>query len=208
MPVTSEETRSWKWYGTGILWAVVLASCLAIGGWAAHLRHEPVHHFGVVVDGVLYRSAQPDPRQWQQLHHRYGIRTVINLRDPETDEAWALFEKKFCAENGIRLVNLPVGPDRLTAEELRTVVETVSDPASQPVLVHCELGKSRTGVVIAAYRIVAQGWSDEAAIAESQRYKEIMNPGYAAYLKELAAGRPWRPATAPSQPAGEPTSYR
>lgn len=203
--MTSKKTRSWKWYSSKALWAVVVVSCLAAGGWIAHNQCEPVHRFGEVVEGVLYRSAQPNPDEWRLLHAKYGIRTVIDLREPETDEAWAIFERNFCTQNGIRLVKLPIGPDRLTDEELRLIIETISDPASQPVLVHCELGKSRTGVVIAAYRIVAQGWSDEAAIAESHTYKDPMNPGYAAYLKELAEGRVWRPTTTPGTADSHPS---
>ena len=157
-------------------------------------RHDyPARHFGVVREGILYRSAQPEAEDWPALRDRYGIRTVIDLRGNSPDAAWAVAERNFCAENGIRLMKLPIGPDRLTDAELRTIVETVSDPKSQPVLVHCELGKSRTGVVIAAYRIVAQGWSCDAVLAEAGRYKDSMSSGYAAYLRELAAGRGWRP---------------
>ena len=38
--------------------------------------------------------------------------------------------------------------------------------ASGPVLVHCLHGSDRTGTIVAMYRIVEQGWTREAAIAE------------------------------------------
>jgi hypothetical protein len=75
---------------------------------------------------------------------------------------------------------------------------------------HCKLGRSRTGITVAAYRVAAQGWSYESALAESQHYKGHMNPPYRRYLKGLAEGHGWRPAasgalgrTMPSQYAGE-----
>ena len=40
------------------------------------------------------------------------------------------------------------------------------DPNRQPVFVHCMHGSDRTVTMIAAYSIVVQGWSKEAAIAE------------------------------------------
>ena len=123
----------------------------------------------------------------------YGIRTVIDLRENRPNKPWAVLERRFCAENGIRYIKLPIGPERLTDQELKTIVETISDPQCQPVLVHCELGKSRTGIAVAAYRVVAQGWNYEMALAESQEFKKKMEPDYAMYLKELAKGERWRP---------------
>ena len=35
-----------------------------------------------------------------------------------------------------------------------------------PVLVHCHHGADRTGLIIALYRLLSQGWSREAAIDE------------------------------------------
>ncbi len=46
-----------------------------------------------------------------------------------------------------------------------------------PWLVHCTEGKDRTGVVIARYRVLCQGWTKEAAFAEwwpgSNRYRQL-----------------------------------
>jgi len=174
--------------------AVVVTTGIAVAVVAAWYHDYPVRHFGVVQEGVLYRSAQPDRHGWERLRDLYGMRTVIDLTEDAPDESSAVLERRFCQESGIRYVKLPIGPDRLTDEELRIVVETISDPKCQPVLVHCELGKSRTGVVVAAYRIVAQRWCYEAALAESEQYKQHMEPGHAAYIKELAEGKRWRPS--------------
>lgn len=163
---------------------------------AVCLRDWPVHHFGVVEEGVLYRSGQPDEAGWKYLRDRCNIRTVIDLREEKPNEPWAVLERTFCDENDIRHIKLPVGPDRLTDRELKTIVETISDPQCQPVLIHCEAGSSRTGIAVAAYRVVAQGWNYQAAFAEYQKFKKNMRPGYAAYLKGLAEGEFWRPAVA------------
>jgi protein tyrosine/serine phosphatase len=201
--------RRWTWR-LGVLGLVALIG--AGTAWAAYalLHHWPARKFGVVIPGVLYRSGQPEERGWRYLKDHYGIRTVIDLREDMPNEPWAVLETNFCAANGIRYVKLPVGHDGLTDEQLAVLVKTVSDPRCQPVLVHCKLGRSRTGITIAAYRVVAQGWSYEAALAESQRYKGTMNSPYRAYLKGLAEGRGWRPAvtgalgrTVPPQYAGE-----
>ena len=182
----------------------MLAGALAAACAAVWYHRWPIRHFGVVEEGVLYRGAQPDARGWRRLRDHFHIRTVMDLREDEPNEPWAVEERRFCAANGITYVKLPVGHDRLTDEQLRTVVETVSDPARRAVLIHCELGRSRTGVVVAAWRIVVEGWSCQVALAEWQRYNRSMNPGYVAYLKELDEGHGWRPGQQVAD-AGKPS---
>ena len=58
----------------------------------------------------------------------------------------------------------------MTDEQLQPIMAAILDPANQPVLIHCEHGRSRTGVIIAAYRILAQGWTYEQALGEAARF--------------------------------------
>ena len=41
-------------------------------------------------------------------------------------------------------------------------VEIHADPENQPIFVHCWEGQHRTDAVIAAYRLMHSGWSEEA----------------------------------------------
>jgi protein tyrosine/serine phosphatase len=187
---------------TRLLWFVIpaiMAGSAALSWW---FIREPVNHFAVVEEGVLCRGAQPDERGWRHLRDRHGIRTVIDLRQDDPAEPAGIVERRFCAENGIKYIKLPIGSERLTSEELAVIFGAVSDPANRPVLIHCELGKSRTGVAVAAWRIVAQGWSVEAALAEASRFKNNMEPGYEAFLRRLAAGDV--PLPGGKRPAGQP----
>jgi len=169
-------------------------AALAIWGAIDHFRNWPVHHFGVVKPGVLYRSAQPTAAGWRALKKEYGIRAVVDLRGDEPDKQWSILQRDFCKENGIKLVRVPIGPERLTDEEFKVLMGTLTDPNCQPALVHCELGKLRTGVVVAAYRIAVDGWSRERALAESRQYKPDLNRGYEEYLGELERRLATRPA--------------
>ena len=51
-------------------------------------------------------------------------------------------------------------------EDVAQFLKIVRNPANQPVLLHCKHGSDRTGMMVAIYRIVEQGWSKEDAIAE------------------------------------------
>ena len=44
------------------------------------------------------------------------------------------------------------------------------DPAKRPVFVHCALGSDRTGTMMALYRIEADGWTNDEAIREMERF--------------------------------------
>lgn len=56
--------------------------------------------------------------------------------------------------------------------DVLTFLRIVTDKASQPVLVHCAQGSDRTGMMVAIYRIVVQGWSKDDAL------KEMVEGGY------------------------------
>jgi protein tyrosine/serine phosphatase len=49
---------------------------------------------------------------------------------------------------------------------MHRLLAIVTDPARQPVFVHCRRGSDRTGTAVAVYRICVEGWSREAAIDE------------------------------------------
>lgn len=55
-------------------------------------------------------------------------------------------------------------------EKVDRVVALMSDPANQPVYVHCRHGQDRTGIVVAAFRMKQQGWSLADAEAEMQSF--------------------------------------
>jgi protein tyrosine/serine phosphatase len=58
-----------------------------------------------------------------------------------------------------------------TPEQVAQFLKLVDDPANQPVYVHCQGGRHRTGVMTAIYRIAREGWTADRAFAEMKQYK-------------------------------------
>ena len=170
-----------------VLAALIAIDVVSVVIFCKSLSDYPVHHFDEVIPGVLYRSAQPDTERWPVLRDEYKIRTVVNFRFDDPGDESMIFEKEFCKANNIKLVRLALDDNPPTEEELKTFLDIVKNPANQPVLVHCELGRSRTGVMVAAYRIKGNGWSAEKAIEESRNYKQNIRPVYARYLEKLSS---------------------
>ena len=106
----------------------------------------------------LYRSAQPGSQGMKSLE-QMGIKTVINLRSfhNDTDEL-----------KGTNLTGrkIPMHAWHAETEDVVRALRLMSDPKGAPYLVHCQHGADRTGMILAMYRIVIQGWGKEQAIDE------------------------------------------
>lgn len=105
----------------------------------------------------LYRSGQPEPEGFTKLE-QMGVRSILNLREYCRDTAKA-------AHTGLRIIEYPMAASKATAADIEACLRLIQN-APKPVLVHCWHGSNRTGIIVAAYRIVFQGWSIEAAEAD------------------------------------------
>jgi tyrosine-protein phosphatase SIW14 len=96
-----------------------------------------------------------------------GIRTVIALRPAESNDQEArLVEAAGMTFHRIAM-HSEVAP---TLEHVAEFMTIVSDPARQPVYVHCSGGKHRTGAMTAVYRMEHDGWTAGRAYQEMKRY--------------------------------------
>jgi protein tyrosine phosphatase (PTP) superfamily phosphohydrolase (DUF442 family) len=123
---------------------------------------QPLHRAGVPnfyrVSANLYRSAQPDADGMKALK-AMGIRTVVNLRTFHSD-------RELLAGTGLDSEHIYMKTWHPEEEDVVRFLRIVADPARQPVLVHCQHGSDRTGMMVAFYRVIVQGWSKEKAAHE------------------------------------------
>ena len=119
-------------------------------------------NMGRVAPGVI-RGAQPSLGGYATLK-ALGIRTVINLRSRHG-------EKEPVEAEGMRYLEIPIRvTDRVDDRAVRRAVAALRDPANLPAFIHCALGKDRTGIVVAVYRMEAEGWNNETAEAEMRAF--------------------------------------
>ena len=109
------------------------------------------------VSDELYRSAQPRARDLPALG-ALAVKTVLDLRRYHADSVQ--FQRA-----GFHLEAEGMGAGNVTVPQLIAALRKFR-AAPKPVLVHCWHGSDRTGFFVAGYRIVFQGWSRDAAIAE------------------------------------------
>jgi protein tyrosine phosphatase (PTP) superfamily phosphohydrolase (DUF442 family) len=117
---------------------------------------------GRVAPGI-FRGAQPEPEGYTTLK-TMGVRTVINLRARHG-------EGEAVEAAGMRYVEIPMSfLTKADPAVVRKALSVMTDPANQPVFVHCSAGTDRTGVVVAVYRMEVDGWSKAEAEAEMEAF--------------------------------------
>ena len=155
--------------------ALMIAAGIAYSHIEEYVERES-EDFDVVIEGMLYRSEQPEGRLRHMLK-RHEIRTVVDLRLKAEDPRIFAKEQARCDYADANFVNIPIGKVIPSDEQIVRFLKIVRCAAG-PVLVHCQHGKSRTGIMIAAYRIVAEGWSARSAMEEMLRYGYDQDDGH------------------------------
>jgi protein tyrosine/serine phosphatase len=112
------------------------------------------------VSSDLYRGAQPDARGVKMLASKYQVKTVINLRDSDDST-----EARQVREAGMMYIRLPLDAETVTEADAEKFL-TLLAGAPKPVFVHCQVGRDRTGMAVAAYRVREQGWTVKDAVAD------------------------------------------
>jgi protein tyrosine/serine phosphatase len=149
-------------------WAVLALLLLLPGwafardaNWALPLTLEGVPNLNQVAPN-LYRSAQPTAAGFQAAEKALKLQTVLDLRNFHSDV-------DLVSGTQIRVVALRMNAWHITQEEVISALKIIRDAqANGPVLVHCQHGADRTGVLIAMYRILYQGWNKAQALDEME----------------------------------------
>ena len=109
------------------------------------------------VDSGIYRCAQPNRQAFSELS-KMGVSTIINLRYFETD-------KRKAKNTDLQLIHIKMRASKCNDDEVIAALRLIKNKQGA-VVIHCKHGADRTGLLIAMYRILFQGWDKESAIEE------------------------------------------
>jgi len=146
----------------GLLLALlILGSCTSPtprrpASWAQPVASTTLKNF-YRLDADVYRSEQPTRQGFEEVRAK-GIKSIVNLRANHSDAG--LVEGL-----GFYLVEIPMTAGGFSEEDIVKALKAIQ-AAPKPVLVHCQYGSDRTGVVLAMYRVAVQNWTKEDALAE------------------------------------------
>jgi protein tyrosine/serine phosphatase len=157
---------------------VLIAGLILAASASAQTKTSPeparirIKNFGRTNDNY-FRGAQPESRDYPELA-ALGVKTVIDLtRDGRSDE------EALVQHAGMKFYRIPLTTSERPSEAaVAQFLKLVNDPANQPVFVHCQGGRHRTGVMTAVYRMTEDGWSADRAFEEMRRYHFEGFPGH------------------------------
>jgi protein tyrosine phosphatase (PTP) superfamily phosphohydrolase (DUF442 family) len=115
--------------------------------------------FGVVEQGLIYRSGQLSAPLVKKVLAKYNIKTIVILTGEKPDQADQQAEKQAADEINIKILRFPLNGNGTgdVNEYTRAIVAIANaQKYKQPILVHCASGAQRTGGVIAMYRLLVQ----------------------------------------------------
>ncbi len=141
-----------------------ISQVLAKSNTTANLTRIKVGNFGRI-DDSYYRGAQPSGNDYADLA-AVGIKTVIDLtQDGRSDE------RAFVERAGMKFYRIPLTTsNRPSDAAVAQFLKLVNDRANQPVFVHCQGGRHRTGTMTAVYRMTNYGWTADQAYTEMRKY--------------------------------------
>ncbi|HEY9856714.1 MAG TPA: tyrosine-protein phosphatase [Stenomitos sp.] len=138
----------------------------------------PIRRFGRVQDPRhperrIYRGGQPSDDGLRRLAE-LGVKVLVSLQDvnDQGEEASDVaHEREMAAELGMTFRNFPITMDGVpSAEAVQGFLAAAREADRQPVFIHCEWGRDRTGALIAVYRLQEDGYSVEQSLAEMESY--------------------------------------
>ena len=182
-----------------VLFTVVVSACTyatkqSVVGACPKTADSGILNFCEVTPGVLWRGGTLDPHgaAWLMQH---GVRTIVNLELARDDRH--AFSTATITDAGVyeadyfRLRDwqpLARWAPSILDDHIAHFLAIVSE-RPQPVYVHCLFGMDRTGVMIAAYRMLVEGVATETAIEEMRAYQAPWFGANAKYIRGLVPER-------------------
>lgn len=135
-----------------------------------------------VLPNKLYGMPAPKKEDLQNLS-KVGIKSIVCLLEDNSNI-------QNYNENGFKSLWLPVADDKApTFEQVKKLVEFIDEQNqnNNPVAIHCQGGKGRTGTLIASY-LILKGASFEDAMSkiEANQPNAIKKDFQINFLKELS----------------------
>ncbi len=139
------------------------AAVLIIAGYVVAVNVQG--NFHPITPGEAYRSGQLNSHQLARYVEQYKIKSVLNLRGSHPGEDW--YEDELAASSKLRLTHYDISLSanhEMTESDVRQLID-IFKTAPRPILIHCQAGADRSGLVAAMWQVVV----DKVSKAEAKK---------------------------------------
>jgi len=165
----------------------------AAGGYIGFLLLSGNIH--TVVAGQFYRAGQLNQSELEHVIGEDGIRSILNLRGAHPNAPWYDTELAVAKAHGVTHYDFGLSAERVVTPAQIDSILAILRSAPKPILIHCQGGADRSGLVAALYEAKIIGTSSADADRQlSLRYGHFpylgsktvaMDQSYWAYVNEL-----------------------
>lgn len=180
-----------------VLLSLFLSGCVYV---STHTIHgactndlgSPIRNFCVVTPDALWRGPRPTTADAQWLvEHRVSTVVSLQLDDRRAFESVTVGKDltrsvSYFHVSGFSAWQL-ASPSHLDVHLALFIA--IAKSAPRPIYVHCRAGVDRSGVLIAAYRVLVEGKRRDEAIAEMARFHSPWQRLDAHYIRGLSPAR-------------------
>ena len=131
-------------------------------------------------------GGQPRIEHYAELKNR-GVKAVLNLRTP--GEHRAEEEKDAVEGAGLKYFNIPVNYREPADADVDAFLKLTDDPSNRPMFIHCTAA-IRVGAFWLIRRVVRDGMTWDAALAESRKVGLVNAPHLEEFAKAYIAKHP------------------
>lgn len=132
-----------------------------------------------VVAAGIYRSGQVTDQDLHSFRLMGGVTVVRVNADTPNGYPTPAAERAAAQNYGLSHIFIPLpgfwAPDDA---DISHILSIVADTKNHPLLVHCQHGEDRTGMIVACYRIKFEKWSADLALLEAKQH----NMSWASFL--------------------------
>jgi protein tyrosine/serine phosphatase len=114
-------------------------------------------NFHTVVPGKVYRSGQMTEGQWAAYLQKYAIKSLLNLRGEHQGSGWYQGEVRTAAQLGVMHYDVKLSAIREVDSGTLETILAIMRQASKPLLMHCQSGADRSGLIASLYLFAIEG---------------------------------------------------
>ncbi len=127
-------------------------------------------NFHIITVGEAYRSAQLDQDELSYYVNKYHIKSILNLRGKNPASTWYKDEVNFSLKNNVAHYDIALSAYHDPQAALVSTLMDIFKHAPRPLLMHCQAGADRSGLVAAMWKVVV----DKTSKTEADKQLSIM----------------------------------